>query len=100
MRLYKLFIFSFSINDLIYQIPDEIIKELIHKQYNIDYYLRENIWSPDTISFQNDSVTLIWNTYTITPYASGLIEVNIKDKIIEPYFTEKLVKLKKSMDIR
>jgi len=88
-----------GIDDLIYQIPDEIINEIIREKYEIYGYLRENIWPPDTINFQNDSIVLMWNTYTITPYAIGLIEIKIKDKIIESYLTEKGVKLKKSMNI-
>jgi len=86
-----------DINDLIFQMPDEIIKDIIQENYKIDYYLRENIWPPDTISFQNDNIILMWNTYSITPYVYGLIEIKINDKIIESYYTEKLVKLKKSM---
>jgi len=89
-----------DISDLIYQIPDEILKKNIQEEYNIDYFLRDNIWPPDAISFQNDSVILLWNTYSITPYVYGLIEIKIKDTVIESYFTEKGVKLKTSMGIK
>jgi hypothetical protein len=88
-----------EINDLIYQVPDELLKEIIQNKYKIDYYLRENIWPPDTISFKKDSIVLMWNIYTITPYVNGPIELNIQDKIIESYFTEKGITLKNSMKI-
>ena len=83
-----------GIDDLIYPISDKLLREIIKEEYEIDYYLRENIWPPDTISFQKDGIILLWNTYSITPYATGLIEINIKNNIIESYLTEKGVKLK------
>jgi len=87
-----------DVDDLIRRIPDEITDKIIREKYEIYDYLRENIWPPDTISFQKDSVILMWNPYTITAYAVGIIEIEIKDKIIESYFTEKGLKLRKSMN--
>jgi hypothetical protein len=88
-----------GIDELLYPIPDKLLKEIIEGKYEINDYLNENIWAPDTISFQKDSVILLWNIYSITPYALGHVEININDKIIEPYLTEKGRKIIKSMNI-
>jgi len=87
-----------DIDDLIYPIPDKLLKEIIEEEYEIDYYLNEDIWPPDTISLQKDDIILLWNTYSIAPYSTGAIQININDKIIESYLTEKGMKLKKSMN--
>jgi len=85
-----------GIDELIYPIPDKLLREIIKEEYEIDYYLRENIWPPDAISFQKDGIILLWNPYSITPYSNGLIEINIQDNIIESYLTEKGARIKKS----
>ena len=84
-----------DIDDLMHPIPDGLLKEIIEANYSIYYYLRENIWSPDTVNFCNENITLIWNTYTITPYSNGIIYAEIPDEIIEPYLTDKGRMLKK-----
>jgi len=92
-----------NINELINQIPDEMLKEKIYEKRKIaddireHIWLRDNIWPPDAVSFKSDSTIFIWNTYTITPYVYGTIEIKIDDKTIEPYFTEKGLELKRSM---
>ena len=78
-----------EIADLIYPIPDDLLKTIIESSYNDIHYLRENIWPPDTINFSNGNIELMWNTYTITPYAVGTILIEIQDKTIEQYLTEK-----------
>jgi hypothetical protein len=87
-----------NIDDLILPIPDDMLKGIIEVEYETNYYLREEIWPPDTISFQHDTVSLLWNVYSIAPYSTGLIEIVIQDIIIESYFTEKGKALKKSMN--
>jgi hypothetical protein len=93
-----------DIDELIYPIPDELLKEIIEEKYEIYYNLldinRRKIWPPDTISFQKDDVILLWNVYSITPYSIGFIEININNNIIESYLTEKGTKLKKSFSPR
>ena len=84
-----------DIDDLMYPIPDGLLKEIIEANYTIHYYLRENIWPPDTVNFYNKNITLIWNTYAITPYSNGIIQIDIPDEIIEPYLTDKGKVLKK-----
>ena len=84
-----------DINDLVYPIPDDLLKERIESNYDINYYFRDNIWPPDTINFCNENITLMWNTYTITPYAIGIIYIEIQDEIIEQYLTDKGKTLKK-----
>jgi hypothetical protein len=88
---------SLNINDLVFQIPDDLLKEFIEEKYEVNYYLDEKIWPPDTINFQNDSISLIWNTYSITPYSMGTIEIIIQDMTVESYFKEKGKNLKESM---
>ena len=91
-----------GIDELFYPIPDTLLKETIKKIYD-EAYLRiydrkESIWPPDTISLQKDSVILLWNIYSITPYALGHVEINIDNKIVNPYLTEKGRKIIKSMN--
>jgi hypothetical protein len=78
-----------NINDLINQIPDDLLKEIIEKYYTIYYYLREDIWPPDTVNINNGIVELIWNTYSITPYSIGFIQIEIPNEIIRQYLTNK-----------
>jgi len=78
-----------EIDDLINKISDDLLKEYINDQYEINNFLRKNIWPPDTINFNNRIVELIWNTYSITPYVSGIIKINLNQEIIESYLTEK-----------
>ena len=77
------------IDDLLNQISDDLLKEYIYEQYEINNFLRNNIWPPDTINFNNSIVELIWNAYSITPYVFGIIQININQEIIESYLTKK-----------
>ena len=86
-----------DINDLMHPISDDVLKEIIQSNFNINYYLRENIWPPDTINFCNENITLIWNTYTITPYSDGIIYTEIPDEIIESYLTDKGKEIKSQL---
>jgi hypothetical protein len=88
-----------NINDLLNQIPDDLLKQTIESNYDIwSDYLRENIFPPDTINFCNDNIELIWNTYQITPYVFGIISIEIPDEIIQQYLTDKGKLLKKQID--
>ncbi|MDR1838578.1 MAG: RsiV family protein [Treponema sp.] len=71
------------------QIPEDILSRIIKEKYDINYYLREEIWPPDTININNDNVELIWNTYSITPYSDGIIHIEIPKETAKPYLTEK-----------
>jgi len=78
-----------DINDLIYPIPDDLLKEIIESNYNENNFFRDNIWPPDAVNFCNKNVELIWNTYTLAPYALGIINIEIQDEIVGQYLTEK-----------
>jgi hypothetical protein len=84
-----------GIDDLIHPIPDDTLKEIIESNFSTDNSQRDNIWPPDTVNFCNENIRLLWNVYTITPYAIGIIWIDIQDKIIEPYLTDKGKMLKK-----
>jgi hypothetical protein len=86
-----------DIDDLMYPIPDDFLKKIIESNFNfnLDGYSRNNIWPPDTINFCNENIELMWNTYTITPYAIGIIYIEIQNEIIEQYLTDKGKILKK-----
>jgi len=86
-----------GVNDLINPVPDGLLKGVLEAGGNAVYYLRDNIWPPDTVNFSKDNIELIWNPYQITPYSYGIIKINNKDINIEQYLTEKGKKLKRSM---
>jgi hypothetical protein len=68
-----------GINDMAVPLSDDYLKDMIQDNYDINVFLREQIWPPDTININNDYVELIWNTYTITPYSDGIIGVALLD---------------------
>jgi len=78
-----------GIDEILNQIPENILRKMIEEKYNISYYLREEIWPPDTINIYNDNIELTWNTYTITPYSDGIIYIEIPKETVQPYLTEK-----------
>ena len=75
--------------DLLDQIPDNILKDVITSAYNIRQFLLDDIWPPDSIYFKNGNFGLIWNIYSITPYSDGLIDIIIPDSAIQQYLTDK-----------
>lgn len=81
-----------EIDDLLNPIPDDFLVSLINEQYNIKFFLREEIWPPDTVYINRDNIELIWNVYTITPYSDGIICLIIQD---DTYLTKKGKSLKK-----
>ena len=78
-----------DIDDLIYPISDDLLKEMIAEKDNIYSFNRKNIWPPDTVNFCNENIELIWNTYTITSYVTGIRNIEIPNEIIEQYLTDK-----------
>jgi len=86
-----------DIDDLFISVPQTVIKGMLESNYAIENYLRENIWPPDTVNFRAESVELIWNTYTITPYVFGTIDVEVPYNVIEHYLTYKGKALKKGL---
>lgn len=76
-------------NDLLNQMPENLLKENILKKYGKNDFQREDVWPPDTINFNNGFVELIWNTYSILPYADGTISLELKHEVIEQYLTKK-----------
>ena len=87
-----------DLTDVINPVPDDLLKRLIVSNYQIDNFQRENIWPPDAINFYSENVELIWNTYTITPYAIGIIRIEMPDTIIGRYLTDKGRSLKRLID--
>jgi len=86
-----------GVDDLAYPIPDDLLKKALESDGNARYYLRENIWPPDSINISKDTIELIWNTYQITPYSDGIKKISDKDINIERYLTDKGKKIKTSM---
>jgi hypothetical protein len=82
-----------ELGELIKAIPDEKIKELIAYEYDTDNFQRNNIWPPDAVKFDGTRMALVWNVYSITPYALGSIEVEVDDVMGKMYLTEKGLKL-------
>jgi len=78
-----------EVDDIAGKMPDALLKELIEAKYDLVPYLRENIWPPDSIGFSNGKIVLLWNTYSITPYSTGPIELPVSKKIIRPFLTDK-----------
>jgi len=68
-----------GINDITTPLPDDFLDEMIKEDYNVDQFLRDNIWPPDTINISHDSVELVWNVYTITPYSDGIISITLQN---------------------
>jgi len=75
-------------NELINQIPEKLLIENIAKKHETNNFLRNNIWPPDTINFNNGIVEFFWNTYSILPYANGVISVELKKEDALQYLTE------------
>ena len=86
-----------EISDLLLPVPDSVLKEIIFTEYGIDNFLRDNIWPPDTININPEGIQLLWNVYTITPYAAGYISINIPDSIAGSHLTERGKQLKESV---
>jgi len=70
-----------GINDIATPLPDDFLDEMIKENYSVNYFLRDNIWPPDTINISHDSVELIWNVYTITPYSDGIISIALQNDL-------------------
>jgi hypothetical protein len=88
-----------GINELLNPIPEDFLKQSIESNYEISGdYLQENLFPPDIIYFRNGNIELIWNTYQITPYALGIIGIEIQDDIIQQYLTDKGRILKSQID--
>jgi len=76
-----------NISDLITPVSDAVLTELIRKEYDFEYFLRDNIWQPDSINISSNGISLLWNIYSITPYVAGLININLPNANL--YLTEK-----------
>ena len=68
-----------DINDVATPLPDDLLNEVIKEDYNVNHFLRDNIWPPDTININHDNVELVWNVYTITPYSDGIISIALQN---------------------
>ena len=78
-----------DLDDLVNQIPDNILKDTIASTHNIVRFLSDEIWPPDSINTNNGKIELIWNVYSITPYSDGLINIIIPDLTVQQYLTDK-----------
>ncbi|MCL2179692.1 MAG: hypothetical protein FWB83_01060 [Treponema sp.] len=85
-----------DIEDMISPIRDDYLKEIILREYDINNFLRDEIWPPDTINISQEGIDLIWNIYTITPYSSGVIFINIPDEASNQYLKNIGRKLKEA----
>jgi len=76
-----------DIDDIAVPLPDDFIAGIIRTNYNVkNDFIRENIWPPDSINIKQDRVELVWNVYTITPYAYGIIGIPLQD---DSFLTQK-----------
>jgi hypothetical protein len=87
-----------DIPDVITQVPEKLLIENIIKKYTINYYLRENIWPPDTISFEKEKLILYWNIYSITPYATGPIMIEMDYEMIKNFLRNKGLQIINSLE--
>ena len=78
-----------SLNEIIAPVPDAILISLIKSEYDIENFLRDNIWAPDSINISKDGVSLLWNIYTISPYVIGDIYISLPHSTANTYLTEK-----------
>jgi len=82
------------IDELIKPIPENVLLDLIKKQYEeyfdieMDDFFRDTIWPPSMIDVDGENTILRWNTYTLLPHAAGPVEVS-DYKIISQYLTAK-----------
>jgi hypothetical protein len=70
---------TLGINDIAVPLSDDYLKKIILDNYDINVFLREQIWPPDTININHDNIELIWNIYTITPYSDGIISIALQN---------------------
>jgi len=69
-----------TIDEIAEPLSDDFLDDIIRTNYNItNNFIRDHIWPPDSINIKHDSVELIWNVYTITPYANGIIAVALQN---------------------
>jgi len=68
-----------GIDDIATPLSDDFLDDMIKEDYNVNDFLRDNIWPPDTININHDSVELVWNVYTITPYSDGIIGIVLQN---------------------
>jgi hypothetical protein len=80
-----------GIEDIINELPDEFLKNRIQLKYDngFNFEYRNNIWPPDTISFDQNNIILYWNIYSIAPYVFGPVEIVIEYETISNCLTEK-----------
>jgi len=78
-----------NIEDILNPIPDDILKELIEKDYEMEEYWRDNIWPPDTINIDRDGVEIVWGVYELAPYYIGWIWVDLPEEISKQYLTDR-----------
>ena len=78
-----------GLDDLINQVPDNLLRWVFQTNHSINYFLRDDIWPPDTINFNSGAVELLWNTYTLAPYNEGIIKLAVPDGIADQYLTNR-----------
>jgi len=97
-------------DDIAGAFPNALLHEyIIKKQKNMaahldydnsaDIYFRENLWPPDAIRLNGAGIEMIWNVYTIMPYAHGIINILIPYEAGDLYLTEKGRALKNSVTL-
>ena len=76
-----------TVSDIITQIPESVLFELIKNEYDINFFLRDNIWPPDFINIKDNKIFLLWNVYTISAYVTGPVYIELLHA--DRYLTEK-----------
>jgi hypothetical protein len=70
-----------GVNDLAVPLSEDFLEDIINESYNVNNFLRDEIWPPDTININQDFVELTWNVLTIAPRSDGMIRVVLQNDL-------------------
>jgi hypothetical protein len=87
-----------DIGEITNPLPEDLLKANIKSKHDIDFDFREKVWPPDTVSFGNEGLLLLWNVYSIAPYSEGAIEISLPySSGVGAYLTKKGISIKESL---
>jgi hypothetical protein len=70
-----------DVNEIAVPLSEDFLKDVIKENYNVNNFLRDEIWPPDSINISQDSVELTWNVNSIAPLSDGLISVVLQNDL-------------------
>jgi hypothetical protein len=71
-----------DVNEIAAPLSEDFLKDIIKENYNVNIFLRDEIWPPDSINISQNSVELTWNVNSITPLSDGLIKVVLQNDLL------------------